>query len=90
MHPMSCSAGVLPPADDLVSFPFGLEENAARGLIKRGELRARKIGRRWYAKRSDVLGLIDNAPPVAPARASGVDLRGDLEKIAARTRTGGK
>jgi len=87
---MTCSAGALPPADDLVSFPFGLEENAARGLIKSGELPARKIGRRWYAKRSAVLALIDNAPPVPPARASGTSLRDDLAAIAERTRRGGK
>jgi hypothetical protein len=88
---MTCTVGVLPPHDDLVAFPFGLETNAARGLIKSGELRARKIGRRWYAKRSDVLALIDNAPPVAPpARASGESLRGDLQAIAERTRRGSK
>jgi hypothetical protein len=76
----------LPPLDDLVAFPFGLEENAARGLIKSGELKARKLGRRWYAKRSDVLGLIDNAPKVPRAKASGVELRDDLDRIAERTR----
>ncbi len=87
---MSCTAGALPPADDLVAFPFGLEENAARGLIKRGELRARKIGRRWYAKRSDVLGLIDRAPPVQPARARGEGVREDLAALAERTRRGSR
>ena len=86
MHPMTCSAGALPPPDDLVPFPFGLEKNAARRLIKTGELRARKLGRRYYAKRSDLLALIDAAPPVAPARASGTDLRGDLATLAARER----
>lgn len=88
---MSCTAGVLPPHDELIPFPFNLEANAARSLIKSGELRARKIGRKWYAKRSDVLGLIDNAPAVVPpARASGESIRGDLQAIAERTRNGGK
>ena len=89
---MTCIAGVLPPHDDLIAFPFGLEVNAARSLIKSGELPARKIGRRWYAKRSAVLALIDNAPHVPPAKASGASLRDDLAVIAARTRTrtGGK
>ena len=87
LHPMTCSAGALPPMDDLVQFPFGLEAAAARGLIRRGELRARKLGRRWYARRSDVLALIDAAPP-APARASGHDVAGDLARIAERTRCG--
>jgi hypothetical protein len=88
---MTCTAGVLPPHDDLIPFPFNLEANAARTLIRSGELRARKIGRRWYAKRSDVLALIDNAPSVAPpARASGQSLRGDLQAIAERTRRGSK
>ncbi len=90
MRPMSCSAGVLPALDELVAFPFGLEANAARGLIKSGELPARKIGRRWYAKRSDVLRLIDNARPIAPARASGAGIANDLAAIAERTRTGGR
>jgi hypothetical protein len=75
----------LPAHDDLVPFPFGLEQNAARRLIASGELRARKIGRRWYARRSDVLGLIDNAPP-APARAAGNDMKADLAAIACRVR----
>lgn len=87
MKTATCNGGVLPP-DDLVSFPFGLEEAAARGLIKRGELRARKIGRRWYAKRSDVLGLIDAAPYVPPVQALGRDVKADLAVIAARTRRG--
>jgi hypothetical protein len=75
---------VLQPADLLVAFPFGLEKNAARGLIKRGELPARKLGRRWYAKRSDVLGLIDSAP--AHAQVQGTNLTDDLAAIAERTR----
>jgi hypothetical protein len=85
----SCTAGPLPPNDDLVPFPFGLEKNAARGVVKSGELRARKIGRRWYARRSDVLRLIDNAPP-APAQATGEGLREDLAAIAERMRRGGR
>jgi hypothetical protein len=87
---ISCTAGVLPPMDDLVAFPFGLEVNAARQLVKSGELRARKLGRRWYCKRTDLLALIDNAPHVPPAKASGASLRDDLAVIAARTRKGGK
>jgi|HubBroStandDraft_5_1064220.scaffolds.fasta_scaffold586471_2 hypothetical protein len=87
---MSCSAGALPPLDDLVAFPFSLEKNAARQLIASGELPARKLGRRWYCKRSDLLALIDNAPSVPPARASGADLRVDLKVIAERTRRGSK
>ena len=89
MTVMSCTSGALPPVDDLVPFPFGLEANAARALIKSGELKARKIGRRWYAKRSSVIALIDNAPP-PPARASGADLRADLAAIAERTRKGSR
>jgi hypothetical protein len=90
MSIMTCAGGAVPPTDDLVCFPFGLEDNAARTLIKRGELRARKIGRRWYAKRSDVLALIDAAPFVPPAHASGPSLRTDLAAIAERTRRGRK
>lgn len=77
----SCNAGGLPPADDLVAFPWGLERNAARHLIATGELRARKIGRKWYARRSDVLRLIDAAPS-PPKRAPGGSLDEDLDAIA--------
>jgi hypothetical protein len=45
--------------DELVAFPFGLEASAASSLVRRGKLRAAKIGRRLYAKRSDVLALVD-------------------------------
>ena len=43
----------------------GLEPKAFDGLVHRGELRARKIGRKVYARRSDVLALVDAAPAVA-------------------------
>jgi len=56
----------LPPApaatapDELIPFPFGkLERNAARALIRDGHLPAVKLGRKFYARRSDVLGLVD-------------------------------
>jgi hypothetical protein len=88
MSSMSCNAGVLPPVDDLVEFPFSLERSTANRLIKSGELRARKLGRKWYAKRSEVLGLIDKAPRMTPAR-TGASLRDDLAAIAERTRNGG-
>jgi len=82
----SCTAGVLPPADDLIRFPWGIEKNAARKLIQSGALRAVKLGRSWYCRRSDLLALVDSAPRVAPARASGQSLREDLAAIADRTR----
>jgi hypothetical protein len=85
MGTITC-AGSSSPVDDLLLFPFGLERNAARRLIHRGDLKARKIGRRWYAKRSDVLALIDQDPFVPPATASGADLRADLTSIASRMR----
>jgi len=56
----------LPPApaptapDELVPFPFGqLERNAARALIRDGHLPVVKLGRKFYARRSDVLALVD-------------------------------
>ena len=46
--------------DELLPFPFGLEEEAAaKSLVRTGKLRAVKIGRRLYARRSDVLALVD-------------------------------
>ena len=86
MSAATCNTGVQ-PADELVKFPWGLERNAARALIASGELRARKIGRCWYARRSDVLALITNAPK--PAKASGASIPQDLAAIAERTRNGG-
>lgn len=56
------------PADELLEFPFGLEEAAARKLIRAGHLLAAKIGRKLYAKRSDLVALVDklaSAPPKA-------------------------
>ena len=56
----------LPPAqaptapDELLPFPFGrLERNAARALIRDGHLPVVKLGRKFYARRSDVLALVD-------------------------------
>src|SRR5262249_49800012 len=49
---------VMPP-DALIAFPFGLERAAARDLVRGGKLAAAKIGRRTYARRTDVLALVD-------------------------------
>ena len=55
------------PPDELVPFPFGLEVSAARKLVRDGTLRAARIGRRFYAKRSDVVGLVDRLAQTRPA-----------------------
>jgi hypothetical protein len=55
---VEATPAVLPP-DELVSFPFGLERSAASALVRKGTLPAAKIGRRLYARRSEVLGLVD-------------------------------
>ena len=60
-----------PPAapDELLPFPFGnLERNAARALIHDGHLPVAKIGRKFYARRSDVLALVERLSAV-PGRA---------------------
>ena len=56
----------LPPAppptapDELIPFPFGkLERNAARTLMRDGHLPVVKLGRKFYARRSDVLALVE-------------------------------
>lgn len=61
------SATDSPTSDELVPFPFGLEARAARALIQRGWLRAARIGRRWYAKRSDLVALVDRMQPMSKA-----------------------
>jgi hypothetical protein len=48
-----------PAPDELVAFPFGLEAAAARALVRTGTLRAAKLGRRLYARRSELLSLVD-------------------------------
>jgi hypothetical protein len=63
-----------PPAssapDELLPFPFGnLERNAARALIRDGHLPVAKIGRKFYARRSDVLALVDKLAVVQARKA---------------------
>ena len=65
----------LPPApaptapDELLPFPFGkLERNAARALIRDGHLPVVKLGRKFYARRSDVLGLVEKLGAQQAAR----------------------
>lgn len=52
----------------------GLEEKAWKALVQSGELRARKLGRRWYTTRSALCALVLDAP--APKkRAAAPDYR---------------
>jgi len=61
-----------PAPDELVPFPFGnLERNAARALIRDGHLPVAKIGRKFYARRSDMLALVERVG-AAPERAKPV------------------
>lgn len=53
--------------DDLVMLPGPFEAAACDKLRVSGELPARKIGRRWYARRSDLLALI-------PRKAKPIDV----------------
>jgi len=71
--------------DELVPFPFGLEAEAARRLMRSGDLPHAKLGRKWYAKRSDVLALVDlfKAPP-KPAPST--DVTTHLANLAADAR----
>ena len=53
--------------DELVPIDgCGLEKRTAMRLIRTGELPGRKIGRRWYTRRSDLLRLVDE-PQDEPA-----------------------
>ncbi len=60
----------LMPPDELLTFPFGLERAAARDVVRSGKLPAAKIGRRTYARRSDVLALVERAAPAKPEAAA--------------------
>ena len=53
--------------DELVAYPFGLEREAARRLMRDGHLPAARIGRRVYARRSDVLALVERLAATTPA-----------------------
>ena len=82
-------SGAAAAADALLAFPFGLERAAAAALVRDGVLPAAKIGRRFYARRSDVLALVERLAKPAAVKATGVDVAGDLASIAAKTRAGG-
>jgi hypothetical protein len=71
--------------DDLLAFPFGFEVAAARSLVRRGKLRAARIGRRVYAKRSDVLALVDALSALEARPDPQTDTYADL---VARSRSG--
>lgn len=54
--------------DELVPFPFGLEEKrAAKWLVQKRKLATVKLGRRVYARRSDVLALVETLASDEPA-----------------------
>jgi len=55
--------------DDLIAFPFGLEARTAHALIRCGRLRAVRLGRRLYSKRSLVLALVDDEDAIAGAQS---------------------
>ncbi len=70
--------------DVLDRLPGPLERAAADRLVRDGVLRAAKIGRHWYARRSDILALVDQLS--RPRPQAGGDVRVDLAKIAERER----
>jgi len=71
---IEAGAAMLAP-DELVAFPFGLEARAARALVSNGTLPAARIGRRIYAKRSDVVSLVDKlaAKQITSAKPTSVE-----------------
>jgi hypothetical protein len=67
--------GTGPGGDELLAYPFGLERRAAGALVRQGALTTRKIGRKLYARRSDVVALVaaSPAPATAPTAAPAND-----------------
>jgi hypothetical protein len=68
---------------------MGLEHAAVLRLVATGNLKAVKVGRRVFTKRSYLLSLVDELPPVrqrGPTVAPGDALREALAKIAERQR----
>jgi hypothetical protein len=57
----------------------GLELHAVQRLIEDGKLRAVRIGHRAFTKRSALLALVDELPPIAkPSRGEPVESQDDL------------
>jgi hypothetical protein len=69
--------------DELVAHPFGLERSAASRAIRDGHLKAARIGRRLYARRSDVLALVDKF--AIKAKPTG-DVESDYAALVAQVR----
>lgn len=59
------------PVDELVELgASGLESRAWKALVKKGELPARKLGRKWYTTRSALCRLVTEAPTKVAARTT--------------------
>jgi hypothetical protein len=60
--------------DELIAFPFGIAEEAvARSVVRTKKLRTVKIGRRLYARRSDILALAETIEQAVTVRDSKAD-----------------
>lgn len=70
----------------LVAFPFGLEAEAARRVMRDGLLPVAKIGRTYYARREDVAALVDklaaSSPRPKPVKVGVADPASALASIA--------
>jgi len=71
--------------DELVAFPFGLERAAAARAIRDGHLPAARIGRRVYARNSDVLALVGKLALTTKPMMSG-DVGDDYSALVASSR----
>lgn len=65
------------PGAPLLKFPFGLEAEAARRLIRDGHLLVARIGRSDYARTADVAGLVNKLGELAPPRPKPVKVRAE-------------
>lgn len=65
------------PGPPLLKFPFGLEHEAARRLIRAGHLRVARIGRSDYARTADVAALVDKLAELVPSRPKPVKVRAE-------------
>lgn len=73
--------------DALVVLPDVLEQAACMRLVREGALPACKIGRKWYARRSDVLALVEKLRPIAKPRGLD-DVAEHVKQIAEKMRHG--
>jgi hypothetical protein len=84
---LASSTGIEPTEDLICLRDSGIEAAALRRLIKSGELPARKLGRKWFALRSDLAKLISSHTAGVSTRDPSLPHKADVfDLLTERTR----